>query len=131
MQQAEKVLTKRSNQLSLQREAVMSDLLRQHGKEGVQQLKHENHNLKLEDCVIGADQRAMVEVVDNVLVPRTGLIFLTPFSSYYRAPFYASQKVIGPWHIKTLWFNISVLLLMSIIAIILLLTDCPGKYVRK
>ena len=131
MQQAEQTLVKRSNKLALQREAITSQLLRQYGKEGVQQLKRDNYNIKLEDCVIGADQHAMVDVVDNVLVPRTGLVFLTPFNNCGRAPFYASQKVIGSWHIKTLWFNIAVLLLMSIIAIIMLLADWPGRYVRK
>ena len=131
MDQAEQVLVQRSNKLALQKEAITSQLLRQYGKEGVQQLKRDNYNIKLEDCVIGADQHSMVDVVDNILVPRTGLVFLTPFNSCGRAPFYASQKVVGSWHVKTLWFNIAILLLMSIIAIILLLADWPGRYVRK
>ncbi len=131
MQNAEKLLVKRSNKLALQRDGVMNKLLRNMGKDGVLQLKRDNYNLKLEDCVVGADQHSMVDVIDNILVPRTGLIFLTPFSTCGSAPFYSSQKVIGSWHIKTLWYNISILLLMSIICIILLLTDCPGRYVRK
>ena len=131
MQQAEQVLVKHSNKLVLQKEAVTKNLLAQYGKDGVLQLKRDNYNIKLEDCVIGADQHAMVDVVDNVLVPRTGLVFLTPFNSCGQAPFYASQKVIGSWHVKTLWFNIAVLLLMSIVAIILLLADWPGRLVRK
>ena len=131
MKDAEQLLSKRSNQLALKREAVTGKLLRTIGKDGIQQLKRDNYNLKLEDCVIGADQHSMVDVIDNILVPRTGLVFLTPFSTCGSAPFYSSQKVVGSWHVKTLWFNLSVLLLMSLIAIILLLTDCPGKYVRK
>ena len=131
MKDAEQLLSKRSNQLALKREAVTGKLLRTIGKDGIQQLKRDNYNLKLEDCVIGADQHSMVDVIDNILVPRTGLVFLTPFSTCGSAPFYSSQKVVGSWHIKTLWFNLSVLLLMSLIAIILLLTDCPGRYVRK
>ena len=102
MDQAEQVLVQRSNKLALQKEAITSQLLRQYGKEGVQQLKRDNYNIKLEDCVIGADQHSMVDVVDNILVPRTGLVFLTPFNSCGRAPFYASQKVVGSWHVKTL-----------------------------
>ena len=131
MKDAEQRLSKRSNQLALKREAVTGKLLRTIGKDGIQQLKRDNYNLKLEDCVIGADQHSMVDVIDNILVPRTGLVFLTPFSTCGSAPFYSSQKVVGSWHVKTLWFNLSVLLLMSLIAIILLLTDCPGRYVRK
>ena len=131
MQDAEQILAKRSNKTALQIDALMSSLIRQIGKDGVLQLKRDNYNLKLEECVIGADQHSMVSVVDNTIVPRTGLIFLTPFSHCGCAPFYASEKVIGAYPIKTLWYNLSVLLLMSIIAIILLLTDCPGKYVRR
>ena len=131
MQEAEQLLSKRSNKLALQREAITSKMLRAIGKDGIQQLKRDNYNLKLEDCVIGADQHSMVDVIDNILVPRTGLIFLTPFSTCGNAPFYSSQKVMGSWHVKTLWYNLSVLLFMSLIAIILLLTDCPGRYVRK
>jgi len=131
MQEAEKNLTKRSNKLALERDAIMSKLLRTAGKDGVLQLKRDNYNLKLEDCVVGADQHSMVDVIDNCIVPRTGLIFLTPFTSCGNAPFYSSEKVVGSWHIKTLWFNISIMLLMSILCIVLLLTDCPGKYIRK
>ena len=131
MQEAEKNLTKRSNKLALERDAIMSKLLRTAGKDGVLQLKRDNYNLKLEDCVVGADQHSMVDVIDNCIVPRTGLIFLTPFTSCGNAPFYSSEKVVGSWHIKTLWFNISIMLLMSILCIVLLLTDCPGKYVRR
>ena len=131
MQEAEKNLTKRSNKLALERDAIMSKLLRTAGKDGVLQLKRDNYNLKLEDCVVGANQHSMVDVIDNCIVPRTGLIFLTPFTSCGNAPFYSSEKVVGSWHIKTLWFNISIMLLMSILCIVLLLTDCPGKYVRK
>ena len=131
MQDAEQLLAKRSNKTALQIDAQMSSLIRSIGKDGVLQLKRDNYNLKLEDCVIGADQHSMVSVVDNTIVPRTGLIFLTPFSHCGSAPFYSSVKVMGSYPIKTLWYNLSVLLLMSIIAIILLLTDCPGRYVRK
>jgi hypothetical protein len=48
-----------------------------------------------------------------------------------RAPFYSSEKIIGPYHIKTLRYNMTILLLMSIIVTILLLTDYPGRYIRK
>ena len=131
MQEAEKYLVKRSNKLALQRDAIMGQLLRTVGKDGVLALKRDNYNLKLEDCVVGADQHSMVDVIEDRIVPRTGLIFLTPFTNCGNAPFYSSQKVVGSWHFKTLWFNISIMLFMSLLCIILLLTDCPGRYVRK
>ncbi len=131
LDEAEQILGKRSNEATLKADAMMSQLIRRDGKEAILQLKRENFNIKLEDCVIGADQRSMLDVVDNHIVARTGLIFLTPQSTIGRAPFYSSEKIIGSWHIKTLWFNMAVMLLMCIVVTILLLNDCPGKYIRK
>jgi len=131
MKDAENLLAKRSNDLSLKADQFVSEYIRKHGKDALLDLKRQHHNIKLEDCVIGADQKHMIEVIDNYVVPRTGLIFLTPQSTMGRAPFYSSEKILGQWHIKTLWFNMAVLLLMCIITTILLLTDCPGRYMRK
>ncbi|MBR1484681.1 MAG: hypothetical protein IJ612_03190, partial [Prevotella sp.] len=131
MQEAEGILSKRSNRIALQVDALMSNLVRQKGKDAVLELKRNNYNIKLEDCVIGADQQRLLDVVDNHIVPRTATIYLTPRSHCGRAPFYSSEKVVGPYHVKTLWFNMAVLLLMSIVATGLLLTDRPGRYIRK
>ena len=79
------------------------------------ELKRNNYNIKLEDCVIGADQQRMLDVVDLHIVPRTGIIFLTPRSKMGRAPFYSSEKIVGSWHVKTLWFNMAVIALMCIV----------------
>ena len=131
MQEAERILSMRGNQATLKADAKMGALIRQFGKEAIIQLKRDNYNIKLEDCVIGADQKSMLDVIDGHIVPRTGLIFLTPHSKCGRAPFYSSEKVIGAWHIKTLWFNMAVLLIMCIILTGLLLADWPGKILRK
>ena len=120
MKEAESLLSKRSNQFTLKADALVSDFIRKHGKEALLQLKRDNYNTKLEDCVIGADQKRILDVIDNYIVPRTGLIYLTPQSKIGRAPFYSSEKIIGSWHIKTLWFNLGVLLLMCVIMVILL-----------
>jgi ABC-type multidrug transport system ATPase subunit len=131
LSQAGKILDKRCNQATLRADAIMSGMLREIGKPAVLKLKRENHNSKLEDFVIGADQQRMLDVIDGHIVPRSGLIFLTPRSHIGRAPFYSSEKIVGSYHIETFWYNIAMLLLMSIILIVLLQTDCPGRYLRK
>ena len=131
MKSAENILMKRGNKATLKANDLLSQMFREQGKEGVAQLKRDNYNIKLEDCVIGADQRSMVEVIDGYIVGRTGLIFMTPRNHCGRAPFYSSKKLIGDTAVPTLYFNISVLLLMCIVAIILLQTDTPGRYMRK
>ena len=131
MAEAERILSKRSNQIALKGDAKVAAFIREYGKETLLELKRNHFNTKLEDCVIGADQRHMVEVVDRQLVPRTGLVYLTPLSRNGKAPFYSSVKMLGSWPVKTLWFNMAVLLLMCFIATVLLLTDFPGRLVRK
>lgn len=131
MKEAESILSKRSNQITLQADKETARFLQTNGKDALLELKRNNYNLQLEDCVIGAENQRMLDVVDNHIVARTGSVFLTPLSHNGRAPFYSSEKILGKWHVKTLWFNLSVLLLMSIIVILMLLTDCPGRYMRK
>jgi hypothetical protein len=131
MKEAEDLLAARSNKITLKADAQTAQFIRRNGKDALMQLKRDNYNLKLEECVVGADQHSMLEVVGTTIVPRTGTIFLTPRNSMGRAPFYSSEKIVGSWHVKTLWFNMAVMLLMSIIMTVLLLTDCPGRYVRK
>lgn len=131
MKNAERILSARCNRATLKKDALVTSFIRQNGKESFLQLKRNNYNLKLEDCVVGADQPRMVEVINNLIVPRAATIFLTPHNSLGRAPFYSSEKRLGSLSVKTLWFNMGIITLMSIISIILLLTDCPGRYLRK
>ena len=131
MKVAENLLTERSNRITLLADKQTARFVKENGKDVLLQLKRDNYNLQLEDCVIGMENQRMLDVIDNHIVARTGLVFLTPLSHNGRAPFYSSEKIIGDWHIKTIWFNLSILLLMSIIVTWMLLTDCPGRFVRK
>ena len=131
MKEAENLLTERSNRITLLADKQTALFVKENGKDVLLQLKRDNYNLQLEDCVIGMENQRMLDVIDNHIVARTGLVFLTPLSHNGRAPFYSSEKIIGDWHIKTIWFNLSILLLMSIIVTWMLLTDCPGRFVRK
>ena len=126
MKEAEKILSKRSNQATLKVDALTSDFIRKYGKETLLDLKRDNFNLKLEDFVVSGGHRRLLDVIDDVIVPRTGPVYLTPRNQMGRAPFYSSEN-----HIKTLRYNMTILLLMSIIVTILLLTDYPGRYIRK
>ncbi|MBO7558702.1 MAG: ATP-binding cassette domain-containing protein [Bacteroidaceae bacterium] len=131
LKEAENLLTERSNRITLLADKLTARFVKENGKDVLLQLKRDNYNLQLEDCVIGMEKQRMLDVIDNHIVARTGLVFLTPLSHNGRAPFYSSEKIIGDWHVKTIWFNLSILLLMSIIVTWMLLTDCPGRFVRK
>jgi len=131
LKDAENILVDRSNTITINADKQIAAMVREMGKDAFMELKRDNYNLKLEDCVVGADQRNMLEVIDGHIVPRMQTIFLTPQSTCGRAPFYSSVKILGTWQIKTLWFNMSVLLLMGFILSIFLYTDWPGKIIRK
>ena len=131
LKEAETILSKQENRATLMKDALVSDFIKEHGKEAFLELKRNNYNISLDQFVTGSDQKRLLDIIDGHIVPRSGLIFLTPHSKIGRAPFYSSEKVLGSWHIKTLWFNLSVLLFMSILAIVLLLTDTPGRYLRE
>ena len=131
MKKAEKILSERGNKVTLQKDARIKAVIMKQGREAIQELKKNNYNSRLEEFVTGADNRRMLDIVDDHIVPRTGIIYLTPHNKLGRAPFYSSEKILGTWHVKTLWFNLGAIGLMGIIAIILLLTDCPGRYLRR
>lgn len=131
MQEAEQILSQRGNKTTMKKDALVADYIQEHGKEALLELKRNHHNTKLEDCVVGADQQRMIEIVDDHIVPHAGIIYLTPQNRMGRAPFYSSEKMLGSWKVKTLWFNMGVILLMCLITTVLLLTDCPGRYLRK
>ena len=131
LDKAEKILAKRSNEATLKADGMMSQIVRLVGKDEVLALKKHHYNIRLEEFVVGADNARMIDVIDNFIVPRTGQVFLTPQSRLGRAPFYSSEKIVGSIHVKTLWFNLGILFIMSIGGIILLLCDCPGRFIRK
>ncbi len=131
LKEAEQILSKRSNEITLKADRFMSEMVREQGKDAIIELKRDHYNLNLEDCVIGANQKRMLDVIDSHIVPRTGIIFLTPKSQIGRAPFYSSEKILGSWHIKTLWFNMGVMLLMCLILAGFLFADWPGRKLRK
>ena len=123
MKDAEDVLSRRSNKVTLEADAKMSALIRDIGKDAVLQIKRDNFNIRLEDFVIGGGNSRTLDVVDGAIVPRSAFVYLTPQSMIGRAPFYSSEKVLGTWHIKTLWFNMGVMMLMCIFVAFILFSN--------
>ena len=127
MNEAEDLLSQRSNKVTLEADAKMSALIREIGKDAVLQLKRDNFNIRLEDFAVGGGNGRTLSVVDGAIVPRSAFIYLTPQSKMGRAPFYSSEKALGTWHIKTLWFNMGVMMLMCILLAIILFSNYNFK----
>jgi len=131
MDQAKDILSKRSRKATSLNDKRMEHILGEIGKEEIISLKKGNYNLQLEKYVVNADAEQMYKIIDGYIVPSTGFMYLDPVTRNGRAPFYCSAKILGNWRIKTLWYNVIVLLLMCSLCSIALLTDVPGKYLRK
>lgn len=129
--QADSILADRCNRAALAEDQKVVQAIKESSKEDMLQLKRDNYNLQLENFVLNLDTKTLYEVVDGYIVPRAGFIYLTPRTHMGNAPFYSSVKLIGNTQVKTLWFNMAVLLLMSIITALLLFFDCPGRWIRK
>lgn len=115
------------NNVTLERDRLTGQLISQYGKERMLQIKRSSTNIRLEELLTGGDSDSALSLVDGHLVPRVAGIFLTPQGRCGRAPFYSPVKNLGGHSIPTFWFNISVLLLMSVIATIMLMLNIPER----
>ena len=129
--EAEEIFNKRGNKAALDMDAQISGMIRSIGKGNVTQLKRDHFNLQLESFVVNSQSKELCKVVDGHIVINAGFAYISPLSHNGRAPFYSSEKILGDWHVKTLWYNMSVLMLMSIIVTLCLLFDFPGRFIRK
>ena len=127
---AKKILSKWSNDATLALDKIISAYVKENGKDKLLELKQGCYNLQLENLALNRNTDKIYTVVGNHIVPRSGYVFLTPRSRNGRAPFYSGVKVLGNWEIPTFWYDLMVLLLMSIIVGACLFADFPGKYVR-
>ena len=131
LDKAEQKMITVGNIATLEADRMKQDMVERIGKDGMLKLKRASFNLQLETQLAGHDAKQLCEVVEGHIVPRAGFVYLTPRSMTGNAPFYSSEKRLGSLTIPTLWFNMSVMMLMCIVAVIMLLADFPGRYIRR
>ncbi len=129
--QADKALSAGSLHYTHAIDRVNRDLLEEMGREGLLTLKKNNHNLFLQDLVLNTSSTRMYRLVDHVIVPRVGQIYLEPSTRDGRAPFYSHVKILGTWKIPTLWYNLGVLGLMAVLTSLALFLEIPARFMRK
>lgn len=129
--EAKSALSAKGNALTLKKDRMLTDIIERRGSEEMEKLRNANCNIQLENTLTGALAEEPVELIDNVLVPRVGKVFLTPVSRNGRAPFYSSEKLLGSLRVPTLLFNMSVLLLMCVLLTAALLINIPEKLKNK
>ncbi len=98
--------------------------------DAVSELKKNNFNLKVEDFVCNKTELTNIKEGENELIRNYRPIFQVPESKWGRAQFYSAEKIIGNWHIKTIWFNIAVMWLYTLLLYIILVSQV-FDYERK
>lgn len=124
-------LYKRSLKYSDALEKQKQAYIKEYGLKALIQEKKDYYNKNLESVVLNLTESKMSVVRDDVIVPQVGSLYLEPLSKNGRAPFYSHIKIIGNWQIPTLYFNLAILWLISILVGIALYCDFPGKFLRK
>lgn len=127
----EHILAERGNRATLKEDSIITAHIASTSKDEYRTLKRDHYNMQLENIVVNADSRHTHDIVEGHIVPRAGFIFLTPSGKCGRAPFYSPVKNIGGIEIPTLLFNITIMILFSMITSAMLILDIPGRYVRK
>lgn len=124
-------LSRRGNRLTIEADKRITVRAREIGYPEMTKLKKDNCNTQLENLMVNIGSQTSYNVVGDRIVPRVGAVYLTPQSRNGRAPFYSGVKVLGNRQFNTYWYDIFVLLLMCILVSSCLITDVPGKFVRK
>lgn len=116
---AQQFLILRKKNIDL-KESVEISLLEKLGKERFQDLRDDYTNKKLREILLDEfNQKKTVETSDKI-VQRYEPVNMKPVSKNGRAHFYAPYKQLGDKRIETLWFNIIVLWLASLLLYIAL-----------
>lgn len=129
--EADAVLSKRSLTYVRAIDATAGQLIDEIGKEALVDLKKGSHNQYLEELLLNSTSKKLYKVLGTTIVPKVGAVYLEPISTSGRAPFYSHEKVLGSWHIPTLWFNLGVLALMALLTALALFFEFPARYMNK
>ncbi|MFA6326736.1 MAG: hypothetical protein WC079_06085, partial [Bacteroidales bacterium] len=129
--EADNLLGKRSSAYTYAIDKTKTELMKEIGKDGIIALKRDHHNLFLEELVLNSATKKLYRIADRVIVPRVGQIYLEPASRNGRAPFYSHEKILGTWHIPTLWYNMGVMALMAVLTAMALFFQIPARFMKK
>ena len=91
-------------------------------------LKDEHHNDALHEWVMQTDRHKRIALTDRGLVQETAFIHQMPLGRQaWNAPFYAPEKQLGHWKIKTPVFNLLMLWTMSLALYFILANRWPER----
>ncbi len=94
------------------------------------QLKRSRYNEKLAQLVLNRNDLHKIIKKKDQLLRKMDPVFMDPFNRQGRAHFFASSKILGQKHVPTLYFNLGVIWIMTIILYVLLRYSILQKVVN-
>lgn len=116
LREAAELFAELNRQATQKKDAIITRMQQEMGKEEYLEMKRSSHNNYLADLVANTLTTQPFHVTDHHIVPEIAQIYLPPISKNGNAPFYSSVKCVGDTEIPTYWYNVGVLLFMLILA---------------
>jgi ABC transport system ATP-binding/permease protein len=89
--------------------------------------KESYFNRSVADMVLNTNEMSKISESHDDFIRKDSPVYQYPLSKTGRAQFYSGIKRVGPFEIVTIWFNIMILWIMSLVLYITLLTDLLKK----
>jgi hypothetical protein len=109
------------------KDSIYSALVDSITVEGVFKLKQKNYNKALADWVLNSNEVTKYLETDSRIIQKHEPIFMLPVHPWGRAQFYAPKKLFNGQYVKTLWFNLAVIWMFSLMLFITLQADVLKK----
>lgn len=100
------------------------------GNEELISFKQEYHNTKIEEIVLNKRETLKIAEYNNQLIRKDEPIFIVPHMKFGRTHLFANEKRLFNSFIDTYWFNLVILLLMSLLFYCLLLIEGLKKLIE-
>jgi hypothetical protein len=121
-----------TNELIHKKDSIYADLMKQGmSNEDIIRFKEEYFNKGVADMVLNTNEMTKILEHDGSFVRKYSPIYQYPLSKTGRAQFYSGTKRLGSLEFDTLWFNIMILWIMTMVLYFMLLTDLLKKTILK
>lgn len=125
--ESDKSLYKRSLIHTREVDYLKMQIINEKGSQYLMDLQTNHCNKNLQNTLANTNADELVKQEGDCLVPYAGTIYLAPTDHFGRAPFYSSRKMIGYGVVPTIWYNLSVMMIMAAIVALLLYTNFPWR----
>jgi len=111
------------------KDSTYSKLVELVGSNNIYKLKQKNYNKALADWVLNSNEITKYLETDTRIIQKHEPIFMLPDHPWGRSHFYAPMKLFNGQYVKTLWFNLAVIWLFTIVLFITLQIDLLRKLI--